>query len=92
MKTGVCLILSIISALSVSSFGQTDKAPLVRGEKFVLKSEILKQDREIMVSLPPDYKAGQKSYPVHFILDAEITFEAYAGVVHLMHIAGDGCY
>jgi predicted alpha/beta superfamily hydrolase len=68
-------------------FGQVEKDPLVRGEKFVLRSEILEQDREILVSLPPDYKNGEDSYPVHIILDAEITFEAYAGVVHLMHMA-----
>lgn len=74
--------------VSLSAFGQEGKDPLVLGEKFMLKSEILKQEREILVSLPPDYEAGEKSYPVHFILDAEITFEAYSGVVHLMHLAG----
>lgn len=60
---------------------------MILGEKFVLQSEVLNQDREILVSLPPDYESGDGSYPVHFILDAEITFEAYAGVVHLMHMA-----
>jgi predicted alpha/beta superfamily hydrolase len=64
-----------------------EKAPLVLGEKFVLKSEVLGQDRDILISLPRGYEAGEASYPVHVILDAEITFEAYAGVVHLMHMA-----
>lgn len=63
------------------------KDPLVLGEKFVLKSEILEQDREILISLPRGYEEGESSYPVHVVLDAEITFEAYSGVVHLMHMA-----
>jgi len=88
MKKCVYLVLVLISALTVNSVGQTEKVPLIQGEKFILKSEVLNQEREILVSLPPDYEAGEKNYPVHFILDAEITFEAYSGVVHLMHLAG----
>lgn len=81
------LTATLVCYLSISAFGQTEKLSLIQGEKFVLKSEILDQDREILVSLPPDYEAGDGSYPVHIILDAEITFEAYAGVVHIMHMA-----
>jgi hypothetical protein len=94
MKTYIFTMVILACFLTINSSGQEGqdpqvkgKDPLVLGEKFVLKSEILEQEREIMISLPRGYEEGKGSYPVHVILDAEITFEAYAGVVHLMFMA-----
>lgn len=81
-------VFLLISLFSISSFGQTEKVPLLLGEKFILKSEILDQDREILVRLPNGYDAGKDAYAVHFILDGEITFKAYTGVVDIM-VAAD---
>ena len=61
---------------------------MLLGEKFILKSEILDQNREILVRLPNGYGAGKDAYAVHFILDGEITFKAYTGVVDIM-VAAD---
>ena len=78
------LIFVYLCSFSISSLGQTQKLPLLLGEKFILTSEILNQDREILVRLPNGYTAGKDSYEVHFILDGEITFKAYTGVVDIM--------
>ena len=40
-------------------------------EKFYLYSEILKENREIIINLPDDYNSSKKHYPILLILDAE---------------------
>jgi len=87
MKQLIFPVFFFVCIFSLSSFGQTEKVPLLLGEKFILKSEILGQDREILVRLPREYDAGKDAYEVHFILDGEITFEGYAGVVDIMSAA-----
>jgi len=42
---------------------------------FSFYSDILAQERELYVSLPPSYGEGDRVYPVIYVLDAELLFE-----------------
>lgn len=57
---------------------------LVVGEKLVVKSEVLEEDRIILVRCPKNYEVSDKKYPVLFLLDAEFFFyQAIAAVEFL---------
>ncbi|PNX52318.1 MAG: hypothetical protein BV458_10210 [Thermoplasmata archaeon M9B2D] len=57
---------------------------LVAGEKIVVKSEVLEEDRIILVRCPKNYEVSDKKYPVLFLLDAEFFFyQAIAAVEFL---------
>lgn len=53
------------------------------GEKHQISSQILNEDREYWVYLPPNYnnpKYGATSYPVMYLLDGEFFFHAMVGI------------
>ncbi len=81
----VTLLLLVLSQVT---FSQIEKRPINIGESFTINSEILNQDREIYVWLPQGYDTEKYSYPVHFLLDGEITFISYCGISHIMSLAG----
>ncbi|MEN0047985.1 MAG: alpha/beta hydrolase-fold protein [Bacteroidota bacterium] len=53
--------------------GQTEKDFTI-GKEYVVKSEILGQDRPILVYLPPNYDKKEKAYPVMYLLDGRGNF------------------
>lgn len=53
-----------------------------------IKSEILNESRPLLISLPPDYNETQEKYPVHYVLDGELTFDYYAAMINLMSLQG----
>ncbi|MFC2112923.1 alpha/beta hydrolase [Bacteroidota bacterium] len=52
-------------------------------EKFILKSDVLSQEKEIYVSLPENFNDSTK-YPVVLVLEGEILFETFAPLTRLM--------
>jgi enterochelin esterase-like enzyme len=58
---------TLILPLQVS--GQPTPRPLPLAEAFVVRSEILNEDRELQVSLPESYSRTTVKYPVLFVLD-----------------------
>jgi enterochelin esterase-like enzyme len=55
---------------------------VVIGFERVLHSNILEEDRELMIALPDGYgAAGTKSYPLFIVLDARGNFNATASVI-----------
>ena len=65
MKLLKMLVLIYALLLGTSLFGQVKHGPICIGEKFIIKSEILKQDREIFIALPEKYDDVNGSYTVH---------------------------
>ncbi len=57
---------------------------IIVGEKIVIKSEVLGEDRIVLVRCPKNYEVSNKKYPVLFLLDAEFFFyQAIAAVEFL---------
>jgi predicted alpha/beta superfamily hydrolase len=57
---------------------------IIAGEKIVVKSEVLGEDRIVLVRCPKNYEVSNKKYPVLFLLDAEFFFyQAIAAVEFL---------
>ena len=46
-----------------------ESEPMVIGEKFVISSKIMDEDRTLLVVLPDDYENSKMSYPVLYLTD-----------------------
>lgn len=62
----------------------TDPEAIIVGNKFKLYSEILGKERELYISLPPQYNEHIQDYPVIFVLEAEYLFEATQTIAKYM--------
>ena len=69
----ICLCLA-----SVPSAGAGDSEILL-GERIVIHSDVLGEDRGVMVHLPDGYEDGTDRYPVVYVLD---------GRTHFLHVSG----
>jgi predicted alpha/beta superfamily hydrolase len=58
------------------------------GDRIKLHSELLNEDRTILVSLPPDYKEGRIRCPVVYLLDGDAHFLQTVAVTRFL--AGQG--
>ncbi len=59
----------ICSLISIVVFGQEESEPIIIGEQFTMTSEVLEEDRPILVYTPHDYKDHDEKYPVMYLLD-----------------------
>ena len=55
-------------------FSQVKSEKIFIGEKIKIHSEILNEDRTILIRFPKDYERSGKKYPVLYLLDAEFFF------------------
>jgi uncharacterized protein len=70
-----------------TGFGQV---PVVTGQKYVMHSTILKEDRTYQVSLPASYQwALDRRYPVLYVLDGETNFQHTAASAGFLAAKGE---
>lgn len=58
------------------------------GHRFVIRSKLLKEDREILVRLPAYYDRAKQHYPVLIVLDGGTHFLHASGVVDFLSAGG----
>jgi predicted alpha/beta superfamily hydrolase len=92
MKT-FCVTTTLLTLLLSGSFGflnaqnVREKACLDRTEQFILKSDYVKGENfRIQVSLPLDYSASTKAYPVYYFTDGDVAFGMTKGIADLLMI------
>ena len=61
---------------------------IVIGEKIEIFSDVLKENRELQIYLPQDYRQSQDRYPVIYLLDGEWHFFHTAGLVQFLSSPG----
>jgi predicted alpha/beta superfamily hydrolase len=82
MKLFVVLLGVIMIGLPASA-----EEPVVIGERLVIRSDILDEDRPYLVSLPESYNDrtySPRRYPVLYVLDGETQFLTAVGIVNHM--------
>jgi enterochelin esterase-like enzyme len=75
MKT-ITQLLLIFACLNLSA-QSTELSPYSIGEKHTIYSEILEEDREIIIHVPPGFwemDENLKNHPITFVLDGESQF------------------
>ena len=65
-----------------------DNQLLGLGTQYILKSEILQEDRPIIISLPNGYEEGETNYPVLYLLDGLGNIKHQVGTVELLTESG----
>lgn len=73
-------IISLI-LLSNASFAETLKTPIIAGYMFEHQSNILKQNRRYMVSLPERYYSNKRQYPTLYVVDSDFQFQHTSALV-----------
>jgi len=82
MKTIVTIFILIFIQFRLSAQIQSEK--IVIGEKITISSEILNEDRQILVHLPQDYEYSGNKFPVLYVLDGEFFFYQAIGAVQFL--------
>ena len=65
-----------------------DNQLLGLGTQYILKSEILQEDRPIIISLPNGYEESEANYPVLYLLDGLGNIKHEVGTVELLTESG----
>jgi len=86
MKILTFVILYILLSGVQTTFGQNE-TDIIVGSKFVIKSNILDEERTCLISFPDSYNNSSevdKKYPVIILLDGYTHFKTASGIVHFM--------
>jgi predicted alpha/beta superfamily hydrolase len=68
---GICIVLGIVLGLiSGKIAGQELNVKIA--DRYIIKSGILNEDREVLIHVPDNYGKSDKSYPVLYRLDGDI--------------------
>ena len=83
--------LFVTGVRAQSPLDAVEGAPVSIGTFRLLHSEILGEDRPLLVSLPEDYEAGEASYPVLYVLYGDQVRGYFAEAVHAVErLSGEG--
>ncbi|HJW32845.1 MAG TPA: alpha/beta hydrolase-fold protein [Holophagaceae bacterium] len=75
-----CLTLLLVMAFLPLGGGE----PITIGERVRLRAESLREDRDLLISVPADYVRGRESYPVLYVLDGEDHFLQLRGTLDFL--------
>jgi hypothetical protein len=79
---------TVLFSLCPGAAAVQDPEPIIIGEATTIRSQILGEEREILVSLPPAYEASTDRYPVLYLLDGPGHFHHATGTVAVLARSG----
>lgn len=77
-------ILVLVSITVISTSSSIAQSRLTIGDQHMVYSDILEQDRRVLVGLPRGY-TEDKSYPVLYLLDGDEYYQMAQGVMDFLH-------
>lgn len=77
----LCYAVLMLFALPQKSMGQHTGEPITIGRVETIHSDILKEDRDLLIYKPSDYDAATMRYPVLYLLDADDHFHPTTGII-----------
>ena len=88
MKKLIILTVLIIGVIINANAGDNQK--IITGEKIVIKSNILNEERTILIALPANYENTGSRYPVLYVLDGRTHFRQASGAADFLNRFGTG--
>jgi predicted alpha/beta superfamily hydrolase len=83
-KTTIIILgLFVLSATSLFT-AEIKEGKYILGDQITINSEILDQDRQILVYVPTGYEASTREYPVMYLLDGGYHFLHTTGIVQYL--------
>lgn len=80
----IMFLLLSLSFATVNLSAQSGGDVLVLGETATLSSDILNEERKLLVYMPIGYETGQGSFPVMFLLDGSTHFHHVTGICNFL--------
>ena len=87
MRITKSIFLILLFFNPISSFSQGEDPILKVGQKISLHSDILNEQREVWVYLPPTYSDRYfqaQQYPVLYVLDGDAHFHSLSGLIQIL--------
>ncbi len=86
MKATTNRFISILFALILSAHAhsQPTGTPVVIGEQLTIESQVLNEERSLIIGLPASYGTGNRSYPVLYVLDGSTHFHYTTGITQFL--------
>jgi predicted alpha/beta superfamily hydrolase len=84
MKCSLLLLLVMIFVLPISINAQEEMEDVVLGKLIPFQSNVLEEERQIMVYLPTGYHQAQTKYPVLYLLDGRGHFQHASSTVQFL--------
>lgn len=84
--TLLCMLMALgtLLCLPAQANKMAAEAAITIGQRFNMKSEVLGEDRKLLIHLPKDYERSKQRYPVLFILDGGAHFDYTIGLVDFL--------
>ena len=86
MKKLFLIAAILIGSIAIVNAGGDNK--LIFGESVRLKSNILNEERTVLISLPQNYGNTTNNYPILFLLDGSVHFKHGTGVTDFLSKQG----
>lgn len=77
-------IILLIFGAGIGAAQPVKKSDLIIGDEFFFQSNVLDHPVELFVGLPKNYSRSTCRYPVHYVLDGQILFTYYYGVMDIL--------
>ena len=77
-------ILLVVLFYSTNSQAQETAEPIVIGEKLKIHSQVLNEDRELLIYKPTSYENPDNRYPVLYLLDGDVHFHHTTGIIQFL--------
>ncbi len=74
----------ILLSISLSLCAQSEQKPITIGFETSLQSDVLREERPLLIYLPKDYDTSEKAYPVIYLLDGRGHFHHTTGSVQFL--------
>lgn len=85
----LCLFVALAAAvLPRGAAAQDSPAPYVIGETHTITSNVLGEERRLIVGLPQGYQGGSQQYPVMYLLDGDGHFLHTTGIIQFLAAQG----
>lgn len=80
IKTYLLLLNYLILSNAIAQVKETDYSI---GKQLFIKSEILNENRKLLISLPKNYNRNIHDYPVIYVMDGEFLFDITTSIVKI---------
>jgi len=88
IMTKFALFVAAIVFSFSSSYAGEPEDDIILGKRISIHSEVLNEEREMMIYLPPGYNQADASYPVLYLLDGQAHFLHASGITQYLSRLG----
>jgi len=81
------IVLVVLFIVPMFLTAQEKEKEITIGKKVFLRSEILGEERPLLIYLPSEYKNSEKSYPVLYLLDGDWHFHHVTGILQFFEFS-----